>query len=302
MRERLRSFLGGDAGAGLEALRVQLGGLEARIVRGAEVSRLREAEFRVFSQFGEDGIIQYLLGCVEIPEGSERFVEFGVESYRESNTRFLLMHDNWAGLILDGGDAHIGFVERSGLRWRHTIDAFQLFIDRDNLEPVLVERGFGGELGLLSIDIDGNDYWVWESLKHVDPRIVVVEYNSVFGPTATVSIPYDPGFARAEAHYSHLYWGASLNALVHLGVQKGHRFVGSNSAGNNAFFVRDDVAGDLRARTSGDEWVASRFRESRAPDGSLTYVTSHEERRRLISGLPVVDVTSGETVRVADVE
>lgn len=304
MLERIRRMLhlpGRDSD--LDALRSQVGSLEARLVKRESLTRLRDAEFRVFSQFGEDGIIQYLLAHVEIPPSAESFVEFGVESYRESNTRFLLVHDNWRGLILDSGSDHVDFIERMGLRWRHTIDAVQLFIDRDNLPEVLLAYGFVGDLGLLSIDLDGIDYWVWEALddKLIHPRIVVVEYNSLFGPEDTIAVPYDRHFQRMEAHQSSLYWGASLAALVHLGIQKGYTFVGSNSAGNNAFFVRQDVARELHQPSVQEEWVASRFRESRDAQGRLTYLTSHGDRRREILNLPVVNVVTGETIRIGPI-
>lgn len=296
---RIRSFLRCPTDD-VDSLRAQLGGIESRMVKGAEIDWIYKAEFQVFSQWGEDGIIQYLIDKVRIPPVAQRFVEFGVANYRESNTRFLLVHDNWEGLILDGDNAHSRFIEESGLRWQHTIEARQLFITRENLPGLLRREGYTGDIGLLSIDLDGNDYWIWEALSDVSARIVVVEYNSLFGPTATVSIPYVPNFHRTTAHPSNLYWGASLAALVHLGGQKGYRFVGSNSAGNNAFFVREDVAGSLLPRSPEEEWVASRFRESRDERGNLSYVSDHSERRSLVRTLPLVDVVSGECLTVAD--
>lgn len=296
---RIRSFLTALT-RDVDPIRTQLGGIESRMVKGTDFDQLRGAEFQVFSQWGEDGIIQYLIGKVEVPTMAQRFVEFGVADYRESNSRFLLVHDNWTGLILDGGDAHIRFIEESGLRWRHTIEGRQVFITRENLPGLLDQEGYSGDIGLLSIDLDGNDYWVWQALTDVRARIVVVEYNSIFGPTATVSIPYTSDFRRTAAHPSNLYWGASLAALVHLGNQEGYRFVGSNSAGNNAFFVREDVAGDLRTRASEEEWVESKFRESRDSGGRLSYVSSHRERRSLVGTLPLVDVVTGEYLTVGD--
>src|SRR5207302_5091937 len=158
------------------------------------------AEFRVFSQFGEDGIIQYLIRRAQILRPLRSFVEFGVESYVESNTRFLLLNDNWCGLIMDGDAANIDAVKTSALYWRHDLTAKAAFIDRDNVDRLISSAGFSGEIGLLSIDIDGNDYWVWERVSEVNPVIVVVEYNSVFGQSRGVTVPYDPRFRRSEAH------------------------------------------------------------------------------------------------------
>src|SRR5262249_12811597 len=211
----------------LDSARLQLGWVQSREVRSAD--RLQDAEFRVFSQFGEDGIIQFL--TQRVPIECDIFVEFGVQDYRESNTRFLLEKDNWRGLIIDAGDAHQTFLESSELGWRHWIDAVTAFIDRDNINELISAAGISGDIGLLSIDIDGNDYWVLEAIEAVSPRLLVVEYNSLFGPEAAITIPYDPRFDRTAAHASGLYFGASLAALTRLAGERGYALVGSNRAG-----------------------------------------------------------------------
>ena len=106
--------------------------------------------------------------------------------------------------------------------WRHDLTALCRWIDRDNIDTLLMEAGFSGEIGILSIDIDGNDYWVWERIEAARPVIVIAEYNSVFGRNRAVTIPYDPVFNRTRSHHSNLYWGASLKALVSLGRRKGY--------------------------------------------------------------------------------
>jgi hypothetical protein len=267
--------------------------MESRAVRAARLSRLRDAEFRVFSQFGEDGILQYLVD--KVPIENETFVEFGVQDYRESNTRFLVCNNNWRGLILDGDDAHVAFLRSSPLGWRHTIDARSVFITRENINSTLKSAGYSGDIGLLSVDIDGNDYWVLAAITDVRPRILVVEYNSTFGPDAAVSIPYDPAFDRTAAHFSNLYWGASLAAVCRAAAGIEMTFVGSNSAGNNAFFVRDDLVGDLPRPTISEEWVDARFRESRDAEGNLTFLANREARLALIGDEPLVDVATGKT-------
>ncbi len=277
-----------------DALRMQIGSQQSREARSAP--RLRDAEFRAFSQWGEDGIIQFLVGRVPIER--DIFVEFGVGDYRESNTRFLLENDNWRGLIIDGGESHSDYLERSGLDWRHTIDALTAFIDRDNINELISGAGIEGDIGLLSIDLDGNDYWVLEAIEVVSPRILVVEYNSVFGPSAEVTVPYEPRFDRIEAHSSGLYFGASLAAIAALADRKGYALVGGTRAGVNAFFVRRDVLGELPEVAVADAYVASRLRESRGPGGELTRVTEHSDRLALIGELPVVDLRSGEQTTV----
>jgi hypothetical protein len=243
-----------------------------QITSAGVLPKLAEAELRVHSQFGDDGIIQYLVRLLNVEPTS--FVEFGVENYTEANTRFLLVNNNWRGLILVAA-----------------------FIDRDNINGLIADNGFRGDLGILSIDIDGNDYWVWERINVVNPTIVIAEYNSVFGGSHAVTVPYDPGFYRTTAHYSNLYWGCSLKALCVLAHRKGYEFVGCNSAGNNAYFVRRDRLGPLKPLSSEAGYVESRFRESRDADGRLTFL-SGDARRQAIAHMSVVDVESGETVTV----
>jgi len=251
--------------------------------------RLADAEFKVFSQFGDDGIIQYLLQQVDIPEDKRTFIEFGVQDYQESNTRFLLMNDNWSGLILDGSASNIDKVVADAQFWRHNLTAVAAFIDRDNVNDLFARKGFEGEIGLLSVDIDGNDYWVWESIGVVNPIIVVCEYNSVFGAEHAVTVPYDPAFQRGAAHYSNLYWGASLRALCLLASRRGYAFVGCNSAGNNAYFVRRDKLGNLKSLGCSEGYVDAKFRESRNRNGELTYLPA-DKRLGEIAHMPVFDV------------
>ena len=126
------------------------------LVRSRGPMTLREAEFGIFSQWGEDGIIQYLVGRVPIER--KAFVEIGVEDYRECNTRFLLCNNNWEGLIVDSGTAHLRTLEEEGLRWRYGIDGVSRWVTSDNVNGILEEAGMTGDIGLLSLDIDGVDY------------------------------------------------------------------------------------------------------------------------------------------------
>ena len=300
LRARAGALVSRATGFGqrLDAVRAQVGGLESRLLRTAEPSGFREAEFRVFSQFGEDGIIQYLVQ--RVPLENEVFIEFGVEDYSESNTRFLLVHDNWRGLIMDGGDRHLAFIRRTGLDWRHDIEAKVAFVDRDNINGLIASADIRGDIGLLSVDIDGNDYWVLEAIEVVSPRLLVVEYNSNFGPEAAVTVPYDPAFERGRAHWSHLYWGASLAALDRLARRKGYALVGGNSAGNNAFWVREDVLGDLPRAPVDKAYAVSRFRESREESGALSFVRDLQARLAIIRNMPLWDVEADRTVTVAE--
>jgi hypothetical protein len=266
------------------------------------ISFLRDAEFKVSSQWGEDGIIDWLIERAKIPPVSESFIEFGVGTYREANTRYLLQNRNWRGLIMDSSHALVATVREDSLAWAHALTVRPAFITRENINDLISSAGFCGDIGLLSIDIDGNDYWVWEAIHAVRPIICVCEYNAVFGDVFPVCVPYDSSFDRTKAHHSNLYLGASIAALRSLAARKGYRFVGTNSAGNNAFFVREDYARQfVDSSLRYIEALPSHFRESRDEFGRLNYIGGLE-RLKHISTLPVVNVETGETIRLGDLE
>lgn len=266
-----------------------------QIRSGKVYGSIQEAEFKVFSQFGDDGIIQYIIANAELAPDERRFIEFGVENYKESNTRFLLMNDNWSGLVMDGSQENIDYIKNDAIYWKHDLTAICSFIDRENINETIVAHNFAGKIGLLSIDIDGNDYWIWESIDTVQPVVVIVEYNSVFGSKRAVTVPYDAAFNCTKAHPSNLFWGCSLKALYLLAAQKGYAFVGSDSRGNNAYFVAANRLGNLKALTVEEGYVCSKFRESRNEEGRLTYV-SGDNRLYIIEDMKVIDVENGSTV------
>lgn len=269
-------------------LRESLGRIEARQLGGQRSGALSEAEFRVFSQFGEDGLIDHLTSVV--PVGRLVFVEFGVENYEEANTRFLLTTRGWAGLIIDGSEQHIRHVQSQDYYWRCNLKALCAFVTRDNINTLLENAGISGEIGLLSVDIDGNDYWVWEAIDVVQPAIVVVEYNARFGPTRSVTVPYAADFVRGQAHHSMIYYGASLTALYRLGQRKGYALVGTNTAGNNAFFVRQDILpASVSALSPAEAYRPNQFREARNEAGELLLLDPARELT-LLEGLPLVDI------------
>jgi hypothetical protein len=255
-----------------------------------DAAPLADAEFKVFSQWGEDGILQFLVSRVPAP--SRTFVEFGTQDYSEANTRFLLINDNWRGLLIDGSERDIARIRSDSIYWRHDLEAVCAFVTRENINGLIAPRFPGEELGLLSVDIDGNDYWVWQAITCVRPSIVVCEYNSVFGNRLAVTVPYRADFDRAAAHHSNLYYGASLPALCRLAEEKGYALVGTNTAGNNAFFVRKDRLGGLGTQSAAQAYVESKYRESRDASGALSYLAGLE-RLRAIQELPLVELASG---------
>jgi len=273
----------------VDALRLVEGRREiAEMIRRGPYERITDAEVAVFSQFGDDGIIQYLINLVKpLPDS---FIEIGVEDYSEANTRFLLMNNNWQGLLMDASAAGLARLRVDPLFWRHALRAERVFVTRENINEVITRSGFKGEIGLLSIDLDGNDYWVWKAINCVQPVIAIVEYNSVFGPDRAITVPYDPEFVRRQAHYSNLYFGASISGLQRLGQRLGYALVGSNSAGNNAYFVRSDrLVQPLRALAGSEAHRESRFRESRDRNGKPTYLDGPARLEPML-GLQVWDV------------
>jgi hypothetical protein len=255
------------------------------------------AEFCAFSQWGEDGIIDWLVE--RLPSIPQTFIEFGVEDYRQSNTRLLLQLRNWRGLVMDGSSNHIKDIQNQEIYWRYELEARCAFIDCENINQLIGDAGFLGEIGLLSIDIDGNDYWVWRALSVVQPAIVVCEYNAVFGDLHQLTVPYKCDFQRTLAHHSNLYFGASIRALIQLGHAKGYQFVGTSSTGCNAFFVRSDFGPSILNSLDFVAAYPSSVREARNINGQLEFIGGLN-RSRLIEHLPLVDLNNGVETTLAD--
>jgi hypothetical protein len=254
-------------------------------------TNINDHEFKVFSQWGEDGIIQFIVNNLNL--NNKTFIEFGVETYYESNTRFLMMKDNWSGLIIDGSKKNIDIIKKQALYWKYSLKAVQSFITVENVNTTIIDNGFYGEIGILSVDIDGNDYWVTEAINCINPILLIIEYNSLFGSDRAISVPYDPTFVRTLAHHSNLFYGASLAALTHIANIKGYALIGCNSNGNNAFFVRRDKLSSFKELSVKEAFVDAKFREARNKVGELLYL-SGLERYDYIKGLSVVNVINNE--------
>lgn len=254
------------------------------------IGSLRDVEFSVFSQWGEDGIIEWLVA--QNGEMPEIFVEFGVETYRESNTRFLASNRNWRGLIIDGSEEKIAIARRDQISWRHDIASVAAFITEDNINDLIGGVGIRGEIGILSVDIDGNDYWVWKAIEVVDPHFVIVEFNAQFGDILPLTIPYGADFFRTSAHFSNLYFGASIRAFEELGAARGYTLLGTNKTGTNAFFVRNDRLSRFEGKIADRSPLPSRIREARNEKGELTFVRGLD-RVQTIAHLPVINLATG---------
>ena len=250
-------------------LKIAIGKQLANYNKINQFDNINEYEFKIFSQFGDDGLIQYLIDQLVIKE--KKFVEFGVESYDEANTRFLLENNSWEGLIIDASKKNINYVKKQTYFWKHKCTAVSHFINQDNINEIITKNNFSGNTGLLSIDIDGNDYWVWKAIDVIDPTIVICEYNARFGDKKSVTFPYVKNFRRNNNPMLKIYYGASLNALYKLGKRKNYELVATNTNGNNAFFVKKEALerSNIKAKTPSECFHSNSFSELRDNNGNL---------------------------------
>jgi len=226
---------------------------DSAIMAEAPAMGLTAFELTIQSQNGEDGILLHLLGHQR--DLTRTIVEIGAGNGVECNSANLILNWGWSGLLIDGDPQEVEFAQRF---YRSKIQDHQArvrnvraFVTTENVN--LLVDGYA-DADVLSIDIDGNDYWVWDAIT-IDPPIVVIEYNASFGPTASLTIPYDREFERFTAHSSGYYHGASLVALTRLAKGRGYELAGGDSQGVNAFFIRADrVSESIPLVSPEDAW------------------------------------------------
>ena len=195
--------------------------------------------YKVFSQNDEDGIIDEVFKRIGITD--KRFIEFGVQNGLESNCH-LLLFKGWSGLWIEGDENYCKDID---MRFKPVISNGQLhvlnaFITKENINDLINNSEFTGEIDLLSIDIDGNDYYVWESIEAVNPRVVITEYNGKLPP----NVEWIQAYNSSHIWRGDDWHGASLKSFQKLAEKKGYRLVGTNLRGCNAFFVRTDLCED----------------------------------------------------------
>lgn len=204
---------------------------------------IKTTGFKVFSQFEEDGILLYLFSI--IGEGSKTFIEIGANDGINSNCSNLAVHFGWTGLFFEGDPQLIKrgrkFYSRIPTPWHPKPTFVQAIIKRENINQLIRENGLSGDMELLSIDIDGNDYWVWDAIDVVRPKVVVIETHTEFGLNNIV-VPYDPSYMFPGKHP--VYHGASVIAMNKLAEKKGYRLVAASDLGINQIFLRNDLATD----------------------------------------------------------
>ena len=233
-------------------LRTRLGALEEHVARiaaqreptDARSARerrawplldLRNFEERVYSQNGEDGILKEIFRRIGVT--NRYFVEFGAQSGEEGNCARLAREEGWRGLLLEA-DAHFFARLQALYAARPGVRCAQAVVTSVNIEELLAAHGAPAAFDLLSIDIDGNDYWVWAAIQRWRPRVVVIEYNASYAPPRRWVMAEDPNYQWNGT----TYYGASLASLTALGRRKGYTLVGTDSLGVNAFFVLSELA------------------------------------------------------------
>ena len=269
--------------------------LERRCARLAELALQKQypalgsgatetAEFAVYSQNGEDGLLLSILAETGAP--AKRFVEIGFENARECNTAVLGFLLGWDGLMLDADGLGVESAKRLAARLlegkTNRVAIRRSLVTAESINGLIEEEGFSGELDVLSIDVDGMDYWLWKALRTARPRVVVIEYNASLGSEEALTVPYNPRFECRRAHPSGFYHGASLAAMERLGLELGYSLVAVESHGVNAFFVREDL------RPAGVP--ARNARELFRPHFERSKATSQEAQWAAIQHLPWLPV------------
>lgn len=207
---------------------------------------------KVFSQFEEDGKILFLLAAIGIKHST--FIEIGSDDGLNSNCANLAVNFGWQGLFIDGNQKSIArgkrFYQKYPVPFGPKPSFLHAFVKTDNINSLITSAGYNGEIDVLSIDIDGNDYWIWDALTAVSPRIVIIETFISYG-RRNIVVPYDPDYSFPGRHPQ--YHGASPMAMVLLGRKKGYRLIGANQLGFNFIFLRNDIAPDEFPEASLDE-------------------------------------------------
>lgn len=200
---------------------------------------MREVGFRKYSQFEEDGILLYIFSL--LPPVNRTCVEICAGDGRECNTANLIINHGWWGHLFDGNDQNVKTGKEFFSQCKDTFiyppRFTKAWITAENVNELIATSGANGPIDLLSLDLDGMDYWIWKAITVIQPQVVVCETHNVIPADKALTVPYDPGFVYASSNYR----GASLMAMCKLGREKGYRLVGTHRFGFNAFFVKNGL-------------------------------------------------------------
>jgi len=253
---------------------------------------INESELKIYSQNGEDGIIDFLLYKLRVSKPN--FVEIGVGEYMESNTRFLYERFYQRGLIIDCIKNLEQKVFSNVSQWKGDLKVLEKFVTSENINS-LISENCNFDVDLFSIDIDGTDYWIINKIKPNLSKIFIAEYNAVFGDKFDISVPDIKNFSREEYHHSSLCYGMSLKALIRIMKEKGFYFIGTNNFKNNAFFVnhlfsKDKYFSNLDKIDDNilSSYTNSLYKESRDKFGKLNFLSGNK-RLEIIKECEIVD-------------
>lgn len=209
---------------------------------GRTLPSLSEVGFKAHSQTDEDGILLYIFSIIGTL--NKKSAEICAGDGIECNTANLIINHKWSGLLVDGNSELVDrgreFYRKNPNTYVYPPKFVNSWVTRDNVNDLISQNGFEGEIDLLSIDMDGIDYWIWKAIGIVKPRVVVVEYQDIIGPDKALTVPYESNFNAYQYPTTNgmpNFCGASLPAFTKLAVQKGYRLVGCNQYGYNAFFI-----------------------------------------------------------------
>lgn len=219
------------------------------------VIRPSETGLRIYSGTDDDGVLLFIFAAIGFK--SRLCVDIGAADGVNSNCANLILNFGFSGLLLEGDEANVvagrAFYERHPDTLLHPPVFRQAMITAENINGLIAGAGLAGEIDLLSVDIDGNDFWVWKAISQVSPRVVVIETHVEFG-LRNIVVPYDPAYRYPGRHPD--YHGASPVAMIELGRQKGYRLVATNRYGFNFIFVRNDERPDLLPTLTAEEAIA----------------------------------------------
>jgi len=237
------------------------------------LNSLSDADVKIYSQWGEDGILDYLCDRLEIER--PKFLEIGAGDFTECNSRFLVEFRNASATLVDADPNLEKNTRESNLFWQTHLYPITEWVSTLNINSIIdsAAQNMNG-VDIFSLDLDGNDYWILKTADLSGMKIVVVEYNSIFGAEHSIAVLEDQSFDRRQKHYSWLYYGASLKAYIDLLRSKGFIFVGTNRVRTNAFFIQHDEASNLSIQipTEISEFTDCKIRESRDETGQMSHL------------------------------
>jgi hypothetical protein len=211
---------------------------------GAPVPALKETGFRIFSQFEEDGKLLFIFALMRISSGT--FVDIGAADGINSNCANLAPNFGWRGVFIDGNPDNIrrgqAFYSQHPDTWAYPPRFIHAMVTRENINDILRMADIPSDIDLMSVDIDGNDYWVWDAIDCITPKVVIIETHIEFGLRSIV-VPYDKNYVYPGKHPD--YHGASPTAMMKLANKKGYRLVGSNDYGFNTIYIRRGLAEEV---------------------------------------------------------